>query len=386
MNRTRRASQVIHAQHDSCSATSRRVLRFAPVSVLVGLTACATIVHGTQQVVPITSNPSGARVSIDSVPVGVTPLSVTLPRGRRHLVSVTTDSVAAVDVLLKKQLSGWVFANAFVYYLPALLDFGNGAAYNLSPKTVSVAFPGSHAADSQGRFVEATLESVTADRLFWRQSGAYAPLGTALASMPIADLRRLHVYQPPNRKTSGVAGMRYATPVAFSVPLVELALAGDPVTGLFVGAAYSLMAAPPGFLLGAAAAAPRWSPLEAHRTGSPLLVNDRLRVRLHDSNGRISGRLVDIEANHLVIVVKSDTLRVPRPTVQSIQRADGFRLGKGARYGATGGALIGFVTLALCDCKSMQSDVLISSLVGALIGLPAAPALAPRRWLDVSKW
>lgn len=377
----------------------RRALRFAPASFVVALTACATIVHGTQQVIPITSNPPGARVSIDSVPVGITPLSVTLTRGRSHLVSVATDSFPTVDVPLTKQLSGWVFGNAFVYYLPVLLDFGNGAAYDLSPKTVSVLFPGSHwglargqrirliTPESEGGFVMATVDSVAADRLFWRPSTVGAPSDTASASMPVAELRRLHVYQPPDRKTSGGAGMHYATQVTLGAFMGGFLLAGIQEGVFIVGWLATGAAIPVGFFAGAALAPARWSPLEAYRAGSPLLVNDRLRVRLHDSNALIRGRLVDIEANDLLIVARSDTLRVPRSTVLSMQRADGFRIGKGVLNGAAGGALIAFLALAMCDdCKGSQSDIVIAPLLGAYLGLWLGPALAPRRWLDVSKW
>ena len=67
-------------------------IRLVGVGFLAGLTACATMVHGTTQAVPITSNPPGELVNVNGVPVGVTPLRVTLSRAQSHVIVVGSDS------------------------------------------------------------------------------------------------------------------------------------------------------------------------------------------------------------------------------------------------------------------------------------------------------
>lgn len=68
--------------------------------LITTLTGCATVVHGTNQVIPVASTPEGARVSIDGNPVGVTPLSLTVSRKQSHLVSISHDSFPSVDIVL----------------------------------------------------------------------------------------------------------------------------------------------------------------------------------------------------------------------------------------------------------------------------------------------
>ena len=57
-----------------------RVLSFFVLSLAMTLSGCATMAHGTTQAIPITSSPEGARVLVDSVPIGVTPLVATVSR------------------------------------------------------------------------------------------------------------------------------------------------------------------------------------------------------------------------------------------------------------------------------------------------------------------
>ena len=101
-------------------------MRLIGVCLVAGLAGCSTMVHGTTQVLPVTSNPPGELVTVDDVPVGVTPLRVTLSRERTHVVLVGSDSAKTAHYAVSRQVSAWVLANAFVYYLPALVDFGSG--------------------------------------------------------------------------------------------------------------------------------------------------------------------------------------------------------------------------------------------------------------------
>jgi hypothetical protein len=85
--------------------------------LLVACAGCATIAHGTRQTVTITSDPSGASVTVlsktkdggeilRSTP-GVTPIKLELTRGDSAIViRVRKDGCAAVDVALKRSVSG----------------------------------------------------------------------------------------------------------------------------------------------------------------------------------------------------------------------------------------------------------------------------------------
>src|SRR3954469_3431876 len=83
------------------------------------LSGCATVVHQTTQRIPIASSPAGARVLIDSVPVGITPLVATVSRRRSHVVTLIHDSFPAASVSLERSISPWVLGNYMLYIVPA---------------------------------------------------------------------------------------------------------------------------------------------------------------------------------------------------------------------------------------------------------------------------
>jgi hypothetical protein len=108
------------------------------LSLAITLTGCATMAHGTTQAIPIISTPSGARVTVDSVPIGVTPLLATVSRTSSHIVSIAHDSLPPVRVVMNRSLSPWILGSLFLDGIPAIVDFSNGAAYKFSVDTLHV--------------------------------------------------------------------------------------------------------------------------------------------------------------------------------------------------------------------------------------------------------
>jgi hypothetical protein len=131
---------------------------------------CATLVHGTRQTVTVTSEPSGAQVTVLSdrpggsrtvrSNPGVTPIQLQLTRREPNIVlRLEKDGCSPVEVRLKRTISGWIAPNllsanpmagqgldsASDYPLVAAqglavtfgIDFLSGAAFKL-PKTVQV--------------------------------------------------------------------------------------------------------------------------------------------------------------------------------------------------------------------------------------------------------
>lgn len=58
----------------------KHLTRILPLALLV--TACATIMHGSSQDIGVSSSPTGAQVSVDNKPLGVTPVVESLPQGQ----------------------------------------------------------------------------------------------------------------------------------------------------------------------------------------------------------------------------------------------------------------------------------------------------------------
>jgi hypothetical protein len=388
-------------------STASAAASVALFGIVIMQGACATIVHGTTQVVPITSSPPGATVTIDSVRVGRTPHNATLSRGRPHHLVIAPDSGTAFEISVEQSMSPLVWGNFFLYILPIFLDFSNGAAYDLSPKAVQIDFPGSGPGtlgEATGRsiangdrirvlttsspdsFVYATVDSTALGRLFVRRATSAAFLSWETAeSLSMDDVRRLDVSHAPRRGETSQLTIRVASQIALGVGAVYSGL--DPVGTLFIGGLANIVATPVGALLGYAGAPPRWSPFEAHRTGSPLLVGDRLRVHLTDSTSRSTkGRLLDIDGPHLLITDARDTVRILRTNIVSVERKGGVHFGKAALLAIGVGAAIGVVEVGSRNFPTAQSEWVIVPLASALLTLYSTPAFGVRRWVKVPKW
>ena len=75
--------------------------------------SCATIGRGTYQKIPVTSNPSGAKVIVEEEEMGYTPLNLTLKRKKGHIIRierqgynpVVINTTRATSAIRHKQVS-----------------------------------------------------------------------------------------------------------------------------------------------------------------------------------------------------------------------------------------------------------------------------------------
>ncbi len=88
--------------------------------------------HGGNQDVTFTSTPSQAKVTVDGVNRGVTPVVVKLSRKNEHVVKLELDGYAPYETVLTKTVSGWVWGNVVFGGLVGLaVDAGTGGLYKL---------------------------------------------------------------------------------------------------------------------------------------------------------------------------------------------------------------------------------------------------------------
>ena len=103
------------------------------------LSGCATIVKGTTQEVPVSSEPTGARVSVDGSAAGTTPTTVTLSRKSNHMVTIEKEGFQSESVAITKSMGAAVAGNIIAGGLVGWgVDAVSGAQYNLHPSTVNV--------------------------------------------------------------------------------------------------------------------------------------------------------------------------------------------------------------------------------------------------------
>lgn len=99
--------------------------------------SCATVLHGPTQDIAISSEPSGARVTIDGQARGVTPVVAMLTRKTSHTVRVELPGYEPAEQALTASPSAWTAMNAI--FLPGLaVDAMSGAMWQLSEQTIHV--------------------------------------------------------------------------------------------------------------------------------------------------------------------------------------------------------------------------------------------------------
>ena len=119
-------------------------------ALVVSLTGCCSIIHGTRQDVGISSAPTGAMVKIDNVSSGNTPVVAKLTRKDNHFVRVELSGYQPFDMTLTRSVSGWVWGNiVFGGLIGLAIDAIDGAFYNLSPEQVSATLAANHASASK---------------------------------------------------------------------------------------------------------------------------------------------------------------------------------------------------------------------------------------------
>lgn len=110
----------------------------AIVAAVLALSACASIMHGTSQDVGISSSPTGATVTVDSLTPGKTPYIAHLRRKDNHIVKLALDGYAPAEMTLTRKTSGWVWGNiVFGGIIGLAVDAMTGGLYNLTPEQLS---------------------------------------------------------------------------------------------------------------------------------------------------------------------------------------------------------------------------------------------------------
>ncbi|MGH7529365.1 MAG: PEGA domain-containing protein [Gemmatimonadales bacterium] len=89
-----------------------RNITVAALAIGIGfvVAACATIMHGTSQEVPISSQPTGASVTVDGNLIGTTPVGAKLSRKSSHRIVLTLEGYQPFEIMTTRKTSGWVWA------------------------------------------------------------------------------------------------------------------------------------------------------------------------------------------------------------------------------------------------------------------------------------
>lgn len=112
-------------------------MRRVSMLLVLALSSCATIMNGTTQKIGISSSPTGANVSVDNQPRGMTPLFVDLKRKDTHLVRMEKSGFDVFETAITRHTSGWVWGNIIFGGLIGLaVDAISGGIHRLEPEQI----------------------------------------------------------------------------------------------------------------------------------------------------------------------------------------------------------------------------------------------------------
>lgn len=95
----------------------------APVLAASILSGCGTIMTPSQALVTFTSDPPGADVLVDGLPVGRTPVQTFVSNRKDHVVTLQHDDGQSTNCMLYASLgAGWLVLDILLGFVPVIVD------------------------------------------------------------------------------------------------------------------------------------------------------------------------------------------------------------------------------------------------------------------------
>src|SRR5690554_3491014 len=115
----------------------KRLLLPLALTIVVLISGCATIIHGSRQSIGISSTPTKAIVSIDGQQFGETPVTATLERKDHHVVKIELPGYLPYETNLVRKVDGWIAGNiVFGGLIGLVVDAISGGMYKLTPDQI----------------------------------------------------------------------------------------------------------------------------------------------------------------------------------------------------------------------------------------------------------
>ena len=107
------------------------------LSSMLLLSNCATIISGSRQNVEIKSEPSSAKVYINEIEIGNTPVQKNLKRNQKYNLVLKLDGYETYETKLERKFNAWYIGNiAFGGLIGIIIDPITGAMHKLKPEEV----------------------------------------------------------------------------------------------------------------------------------------------------------------------------------------------------------------------------------------------------------
>ncbi len=109
-----------------------------PCIAILIFSGCATIISGSRQNVEIVSEPSSAKVYINEIEIGNTPIQQNLKRNQEYQLVVKLNGYGTYETKLVKKFNAWYIGNVvFGGIIGLVVDPITGAMYKLKPEEIN---------------------------------------------------------------------------------------------------------------------------------------------------------------------------------------------------------------------------------------------------------
>ncbi|UOY05770.1 PEGA domain-containing protein [Muricauda sp. SCSIO 64092] len=116
----------------------RIIVKTILLSFVLFLTSCATIISGSRQNVEIASEPTSAKVYINEIGVGNTPVQKNLKRNQEYNLALKLDRYETYETKLERKFNAWYIGNiAFGGLIGIIIDPITGAMHKLKPEEIN---------------------------------------------------------------------------------------------------------------------------------------------------------------------------------------------------------------------------------------------------------
>jgi hypothetical protein len=110
--------------------------RMISLLLAIALTGCATLFGGSSHV-PVVTNPPGAFVYVNGVPVGQTPTAINLEPDRPANVQIYLPGFQPVQLWRQKGFSGWFWVN-ILFWPGFIVDLATGKYQKYDDNAIAV--------------------------------------------------------------------------------------------------------------------------------------------------------------------------------------------------------------------------------------------------------
>ena len=127
-------SQWGHVKKEHGGEMDRLRILFTSLMLVLTISGCATIVDGTSQPVTFNSEPNRAKIAINGVPVGVTPLTIQVKRAKNTIIEAKKDGYEPQQISLQTKVNTYFWGNILCGgFLGSTTDFASDAMVEYSP-------------------------------------------------------------------------------------------------------------------------------------------------------------------------------------------------------------------------------------------------------------